>query len=103
MLKVVETMDDAAGDETGIARADVYGSSIHGEGDHAFHAVDGFIVVLVRMGQGNLGSGGNGEFEHGEGTVGVGGFEEKIDCDLADADRVAFHVGRVSHWRVGSK
>src|SRR5262245_26304350 len=89
-------MNRAAWNKTRFTRADVHGSSLDGKGNHTFHSVDAFIVMLVRMWQRHLGSYRNHEFKHGNGTVGVGRFEQEFDSDLPDLDGSFFHMGNVS-------
>jgi hypothetical protein len=52
LLQVVETMNSPSRNKTRFPRGNFHRFSLHGERHHAFHSVDGFLVMLVRMWQG---------------------------------------------------
>ena len=62
-------------------------------GPPAFHSVDGFVVVPVRMGQRHLRPHRNCEFKHRHGTTSVGSIEQESDSYLSGADNFVFHGG----------
>jgi hypothetical protein len=57
-----------------VGGADFDFASFEREGDDAFDAVDGLLVGVVAVGDGHLGSGGDVELEHGDGSCRVFAF-----------------------------
>src|SRR5439155_7907405 len=84
-------MNSPARNKTRFPRANVHRFSLHGERHHAFHSIDGLVVMLVRMWQGHLRPNRDGEFEHRHGTVRVSGFEQKLYSYLPNLDHLTFH------------
>ena len=67
-----------------VAGADVHRLAIDGERHHAFQTINGFVVMLVRMGHRHFHARRHGEFKHGQLAVGVFAFEQKADFNLPD-------------------
>src|SRR5436190_916050 len=84
-------MNSPARNKTRFPTANVHRFSLHGERHHAFHSIDGLVVMLVRMWQRHLRPNRDGEFEHRHGTIRVGGFEQKTDFDLPNLNSLTFH------------
>ena len=70
-VEVIEAVDRSARDAEGVAGADFDFASFEGEGDDAFDAVDGLLVGVVAVGDGDPGAGGDVELEDGDGASGV--------------------------------
>ena len=60
---VVEAMNDTAWDAEGLAWADLYRLTRQSESHRTLEPINRFFVSVVAVGYGNLGSGGNGQFE----------------------------------------
>ena len=65
-----------------VAGADLDFASFEREGDDAFDAVDGLLVGVVAVGDGDFGSGGDVELEDGDGATGVLAFDQETNCQL---------------------
>jgi hypothetical protein len=70
-VKVVEAVDRSARDAERVAGADFDFVSFEREGDDAFDAVDGLLVGVVAVGDGDFGCGGDVELEDGDGATRV--------------------------------
>src|SRR5580765_2594964 len=84
-------MNRSARNKTRFPRSNVHRFSLHGERDHAFHTVDRFVVMLVRMWLRHLRAHRDGELKHRHRTVRFGSFEQEFNFDLPDADDFVFH------------
>jgi hypothetical protein len=62
-----------------VAGADFDFASFEREGDDAFDAVDGLLVGVVAVGDGDFGSGGDVELEDGDGASGVLAFDQEAN------------------------
>jgi hypothetical protein len=85
-VEVLEAVDDSSGDEDGAAGAAFHCLAVDGIGEGALEAVAGLIVGVVAVGDGDFGSGGDFEPEHGEGASGGLRGDEVADGEASEAD-----------------
>ena len=85
-VEVFEAVDDPARDEDGVAGAAFHCLAVDGVGEDALEAVAGLIVGVVAVGDGDSGSGGDFELEHGEGASGGLRGDEVANDEASEAD-----------------
>jgi ATP-dependent RNA helicase RhlE len=96
--EVVEAVDDAAGDDEGVTGGGFVALGFarggpEGEGERAFEGVTGFFVGVVAVGDGDFGSGGDGELEHGERGWGGGAVNEVADGEAGETNLFVWGCG----------
>ncbi len=72
--------------------------SVDGVGEDPFEAIAGLIVGVVAVGDGDFGSGGDFELEHGERASGGLRGDEEADREASEAD---FFLGGCWHEILG--
>lgn len=84
-----------ARNKTSFTSGDVHRLAIDGERHHAFQAVNGLVVMRVRMGRGNFCARRNGKFKHGQLAVEVFAFEQEANFNRPGSDDFIFQFHAV--------
>jgi len=97
-MEVVEAMDGAPRNAEDVAGAELVWLAADGHGERAFKAVEGLLISIVAVGDGDFGSGGDFRLEHGDRVSGGAALQQESDDGLSEMDDFgrAGHLDRLS-------